>query len=84
MASETVPDGQLPKDERATYEALHGKLLQLQSLLVMTCGEAGEALRSMNDELRDNYMMACADMARDCAMLTQALGAVVYNQQRRP
>lgn len=82
MASETVPDGQRPKDVRETYEDLHGKLLQLHSLLVMTCGEAGEAFSNMNDELRDNYMMACADMARDCSTLTQALGGVVYNQKR--
>ena len=78
MARETVPERRVPEDERATYESLHAKLLQLEALLVMTCGEAGVSFSNMNDDLRDNYMAACADMARDCVKLTRALSDVVY------
>lgn len=38
---------------------------KLHALMMMTYGEAGESFRSMNDELQDNYMWACAGMVTD-------------------
>lgn len=38
---------------------------KLNALLAMTYGEGGENFRSMPDEMQDEYMWACSDMARE-------------------
>ncbi|OAJ61497.1 hypothetical protein A6V36_24300 [Paraburkholderia ginsengiterrae] len=37
---------------------------KLSAMLTVTCGECGEPFRRMSDNIQDNYMWACADMAR--------------------
>lgn len=39
------------------------KSSQLRALLHHTYGNAGESFRSLNDELQDHYLWACAGMA---------------------
>ena len=38
---------------------------KLQAMLMQTYSLAGEDFRTMNDDLQNNYMWACADMARE-------------------
>ncbi|CAG4919264.1 hypothetical protein [Paraburkholderia saeva] len=38
---------------------------KLSAMLTVTCGECGESFRMMADRIQDNYMWACADMARE-------------------
>jgi hypothetical protein len=38
---------------------------KLSAMLTMTCGECGESFRMMADYIQENYMWACADMARE-------------------
>lgn len=38
---------------------------KLDALLMMTCGEGGESLRCLNDELQDAYMWACSGLAAE-------------------
>jgi len=67
MATETV------NDEHAgdAFDTLTAKLAQVQSMLMMTYGEASESFNSMNEQLRDNYLWACESMVRDCVALTR-------------
>jgi hypothetical protein len=48
--------------------------VQLQALLCHIYGTGGEAFRSLNDTLQDNYLWACADV---CEALVDALDAGV-------
>jgi hypothetical protein len=65
-------------DPRDTWEKLTAKLAQLQALLAMTCDDAQESFQNMNNELQNNYMLACMQMAADCSMLVDSMGSVVY------
>jgi hypothetical protein len=38
---------------------------KLSAMLAVTCGANGESFRNLNDQIQDNYMWACADMARE-------------------
>jgi hypothetical protein len=37
---------------------------KLSAMLTMTCGECAESFRRTSDDIQDNFMWACADMAR--------------------
>jgi hypothetical protein len=56
---------------------------KLSAMLTMTCGECGEPFRRMADNIQDNYMWACADMARELQNLvlgtSEANGATEEN-----
>jgi hypothetical protein len=43
--------------------------IQLEALLYTTTGESGEKFRMVSDELQDNFMWACSDMAKELAAL---------------
>lgn len=62
-----------PADGIDLLDALQSKCAQLESLLLMTCGEASLAFNSMNDELRDNYLWHLSDMASDINQMASAL-----------
>lgn len=59
-------------DVRSLLEA---KMAHLEALLMMTYGEGGESFRSMRDDLQDNYMWSCCDMATEIRELFQQLAA---------
>ena len=48
-------------------------LLQLVSMLAMTYGETGEAMRGMNDSLQDFYMWGLHDKAAACQKLAESI-----------
>jgi hypothetical protein len=66
-------------DAREKYDLLANKLSQLAALLRMTHGNAGETFNEMNDELREKYLWACGDMARDCEELADLVGTRLYH-----
>lgn len=77
MAKETVAQ----PDDRDTSEILYRKLRQLHAMLLRTYGEEGSNLQAMADELRDDYMWACADVANDCMALSEGLMGSLYKRQ---
>jgi hypothetical protein len=74
MTEKSIPD------RRKQYEQLSTKLTQLHALLEMTYGGASEPFNDMSDDLRDNYMWACSDMARESVDLLIQLSAPIYLQ----
>jgi hypothetical protein len=79
MATKNVPDDDRgdANDRCRDYDLLATKLAQLQSMLMMTYGGARETFDSMNDDLRDSYLWACADMVDECIGLNDMVGFVV-------
>lgn len=80
MAKNNVPqEGQTSGDKkqlpsaRDNYDTLTRKLCQLEAMLVLSYGDARQAIDEMNDSLRDHYYWACADMAKDCGNLLAAI-----------
>jgi len=67
MATENVNDGKVLD----AIDTVDTKLKQLQSLLMMTYGEAQDSFESMNEDLRGNFMWACHDMVTDCIGLLE-------------
>jgi len=59
-------------------DTLLKKIAQLEALLHGTYGEAQEGFNSMADELRDNYLWACADLAGECKELTCRIDSVMH------
>jgi hypothetical protein len=59
----------------ALVDQLSARQVQLQSLLAMTYGDAGDAFRRLNPTLQDNYLWACSMMAREIGDLFAALRA---------
>jgi hypothetical protein len=84
MATESIsergprPAGEyiLPADR---YLQLTAKLGHLESLLEMTYGGAAESFSEMSDRMRDQYMWACADLARDCSRLAESLAGAMMS-----
>jgi hypothetical protein len=52
-------------EEGELVNDLDSKARQLRALLVNTFASSGEGFRAMSDELQENYMWACADLATD-------------------
>ncbi|MBS0355444.1 MAG: hypothetical protein JSR83_16280 [Proteobacteria bacterium] len=61
-------------DTLTLTDQLSARQAQLQALLAMTRGNAGEVFRRMDAELQENYLWACgmiADEARELMVLIQ-------------
>ena len=61
MANQTLSANE-KLDLLNTVNSLSAKLL---TLLCNTYGEAGDSFRGLNDELQDNYLWACSDIAAE-------------------
>ncbi|HRI91467.1 MAG TPA: hypothetical protein PLS93_07435 [Accumulibacter sp.] len=48
---------------------LDTRLAHLSALLCMTYGEGGEAFRNHNNQIQDEYMWACSQLADECREL---------------
>lgn len=48
---------------------------KLHALLCNTYGNCGESFRSLNDDLQDVYMWACADLAGELEKAATELGS---------
>ena len=75
MATDTVK-----QDVRRECDALTKKLAQLHAMLFTTYGDAQESFSSLSDELQDNFMWACSDMAEECLALSHTVSDAVYRQ----
>lgn len=79
MTFPSTPDALYLLDSHAAAVAIADQLSarqsQLQALLAMTFGEAGEVFRRLSDEHQDNYLWACKMLAREALELTDALQA---------
>jgi len=56
-----------PAKVAAMVEAIdeaYGDILKLHALLQCTYGESGDSFRNMLDDMQDNYLWACNDLAR--------------------
>lgn len=67
MAEKTV------SDTLDSLDTLQQKLAQLDAMLAMSYGSAGETFRNMNDSLQDNYLWACSAIAGECRELADGL-----------
>ena len=56
-------------------DELSRKAAQLYAMLVTTYGAGFESFNDYNETIKDNYLWACADLARDITKLT---GKMVY------
>lgn len=56
-------------------EDLDQKLAQLDAILAMTHGDAGESFRNMSDDLQDNFLWTCRSLASACKELALGLSA---------
>lgn len=79
MTFPSSPDALYNLDSHADAEAIADQLLarqsQLQALLAMTYGDAGEVFRRLNHTHQDNYLWACSMIAHEAQELTDALQA---------
>jgi len=57
-------------------DQLHARQTQLDAMLAMTFGEAGENFRGMSEVRQDIYMGACASAADEIQQLTSLLREV--------
>ena len=71
MANETVPQSE--NDPQNWLDDLQKKTMQLHALLQMAYGGGRENFSNLNDDLRDSYVWACADLAGDCETLAGKL-----------
>lgn len=67
MAVQTV------SDTLDCIDSLNQKLAQLNAMLTMSYGEAGDAFRTMNGSLQDNFLWACSTLASECKELALGL-----------
>jgi len=51
------------------YNHLHTQLTHLSVMLLMTYGGGGESFRNYNDQIQDEYMWACSQLADECREL---------------
>jgi hypothetical protein len=52
-------------EECGLVDDLDSNARKLHALLINTFASSGEGFRAMSGELQDNYMWACADLARE-------------------
>lgn len=62
----TLADGVTKLDVK---DHLHGRLMQLEAMLTMTCGNGADNFQSWNDEMQDTYLWACNSLATECKEL---------------
>ncbi len=60
---------------------LSAKLAQLEAMLMVTHGDAGESFRCSNYTLQDNFMWSCMDVATECRALFNALNDSTTKQE---
>lgn len=58
------------KDHEDPIDALARKSAQLFSMLITTYGEGFESFNSYNDEIKENYLWACSDLALEIRELS--------------
>lgn len=73
----TLTDGTKTTD---VYEYLNNRTSQLTSLLDSIGGEGYEDFKGLNESTQGNYLWLCADLARECAQLTEAIGSAIYKK----
>jgi hypothetical protein len=71
MADQTVD--QTVTGPSDTFKKLQGKLGQLSALLNCGYGWGIENFRSMIDAIQNNYLWACADLSKECELITKNL-----------
>lgn len=54
-------------------DELSGKLAQLRAMLTVVSGSGFESFNEFNDELRGNYLWACATLATECEQLADSI-----------
>lgn len=52
---------------------LHAKLEHLRSMTIMLCGEGYQNFEQYNDEIKENYLWACSNMAKEARDLSRKL-----------
>lgn len=62
-------------DASALTDQLTARQAQLQALLAMTRGNAGDVFRRMGTEYQENYLWACAMIADEARELMDAIQA---------
>lgn len=62
-------------DALALTDQLTARQAQLQALLAMTHGNAGDVFRRMDADGQENYLWACAMIAREIRELMEAIHA---------
>jgi hypothetical protein len=62
------------------YERAVDLLARLEAQLQMTCGNAGESFRALNDDLQDAYLYGCASQIEEARALLRTLAASVYGR----
>lgn len=67
MADSTV------NDTLDRLDSLQRKLAQLDAMLHMAYGHAGDTFRGMNDDLQDKYIWACSTLVGECSQLADGL-----------
>lgn len=68
------------QDVRDDCNRLTRKLSQLEAVLHGTYGDSREGFDSMADDVRENYMWACADLAGECKELAQRVSTAAHNR----
>lgn len=59
--------------DREKLELLARKLRYLESMLMMTWGNGGEAFRRYNEGIQDTYCWACHSLASECVSMVEEL-----------
>lgn len=72
MATQTVNQS-LSIGDIENLDELSKKAAQLEALLLMTCGEGGEVFRRKSDEIQENYLWSCSEIASEVSKLAQKL-----------
>ena len=77
MATDTVN-----QDLHLECNKLCAKLSQLQAMLFVTYGYEEGSFTEMDNEMKDNYLSACFDMAAECCTLSETIDSKVHHQMR--
>ena len=76
LATEATTRTKRLTKENTMYHAdeLASLTLKIQSMIEMTYGHAGEAFRSMTDEMQDGFLSQVAELADQAARMARAMG----------
>lgn len=64
------------------FERAHTISMQLRALLAACTGEGGDAFRSLNDELQDNYLWLACDLASEIEKTLSGAHTPVENEEK--
>lgn len=59
------------------FDALSGKIQQLQAMVVLISGEGHETFDSMSEDLKTNYLWACETLVGECVSYLRPLGEAI-------